>query len=46
MSNNLSNSPDTIEILLAFLFLGLNEGLCLDLSVTKDSPSFLRCHIS
>ena len=46
MSTNLSNSSDTIEILLAFLFLGLNEGLCLDLSVTKDCPSFLKCHIS
>ena len=46
MSNNLWNSWDTIEILIAFLFLGLNEGLYLNLSATKDCPSFLKCHIN
>ena len=46
VSNNLSNSSDTIEILLTLLFLGLNEGLWLNLSVIKDCPSFLKCHIS
>ena len=46
MSKNLSNSSDIIEILIAFLFLGLIEVLCLNLSVTKDCLSFLECHIS
>ena len=49
MFNNLSFKQfrsDTIEILIAFLFLALNEGLCPNLSVIKDCPSFLKCQIS
>ena len=46
MSKNLSNSSDIIEILIACLFLGLSEVLCLNLPVTKDCLSFLKCHIS
>ena len=33
------------EILIAFLFLGLIEGFCLNMSVTKDCPSFLKGHL-
>ena len=43
MCNNLSFKQLRYhEILIAFLFVGLIEGFCLNISVTKDCPSFLK----
>ena len=46
MCNNLSfKQLRYYEILIAFVFLGLIEGFCLNMSVTKDCPSFLKGHL-
>ena len=46
MSCNLSfKQLRCYEILIAFLFLGLSKGLCLNLSVSKDCQSFLKDRI-
>ena len=46
MCNNLSfKQLRYYEMLIVFLFLGLIEGFCRNMSVTKDCPSFLKGYL-